>query len=71
MVNRVHDGVPASFCAPIRDWLDMAPPTLERIYGSRSMATMFIRSHTVGFFPMGPSQEIAVSRITDLLVIEV
>ncbi|GFX02705.1 uncharacterized protein TNCV_2011491 [Trichonephila clavipes] len=61
-----HDGAPAHFCAPVRDWLDIA--CLGRWIGDArvcSMATTFSRSYTVGFFPMGPSQGTGVSRRSD------
>ena len=58
-----HDGEPAHFCDSVRDWLHMAYPGrwIGR-FGSCFMAVMIARSYTIGFFPMGLSQGIYVSR---------
>ncbi|GFY05153.1 DUF4817 domain-containing protein [Trichonephila clavipes] len=60
-----HDGAPAYFCAPVRDWLDIAYPGGPLDPTSCSMASTLARSYTVGFFPMEPSQGTGVSRCSD------
>ncbi|GBM52204.1 hypothetical protein AVEN_170990-1 [Araneus ventricosus] len=61
-----HDGAPAHFCAPVRDWLGMEYP--GRWIGRGGPVLWLPRSPDLtplDFFGMGPSQGTGVSRRSD------